>query len=144
VTRPVGINHVALEVGDVEEGLAFQGRFFEFTLRGRSRGENGLQQRPCIPAAQRLDAELREAGQSTAHVTRPEGERDPLGQQAASHERERSGRCAVEPLRVVDHAQESGCCSAASERRPRTASPTRNGLGACPALSPKATPSASR
>jgi catechol 2,3-dioxygenase-like lactoylglutathione lyase family enzyme len=36
VTRLVGINHVALEVGDVEEALAFYGRFFEFTLRGRS------------------------------------------------------------------------------------------------------------
>jgi lactoylglutathione lyase len=38
VTRLVGINHVALEVGDVEEALAFYGRFFEFTLRGRSEG----------------------------------------------------------------------------------------------------------
>jgi len=34
--RLVGINHVALEVGDVEEALAFYGRFFEFELRGRS------------------------------------------------------------------------------------------------------------
>jgi catechol 2,3-dioxygenase-like lactoylglutathione lyase family enzyme len=34
VTRLVGINHVALEVGDVEEALAFYGRWFEFTLRG--------------------------------------------------------------------------------------------------------------
>ena len=38
MTRLVGINHVALEVGDVEEALAFYGRFFEFTLRGRSPG----------------------------------------------------------------------------------------------------------
>ena len=36
MTRLVGINHVALEVGDVEEALAFYGRLFEFTLRGRS------------------------------------------------------------------------------------------------------------
>ena len=70
------------------------------------RCEDGLQQRTCIPAAQRFDAELREAGQSTARVARPEGERDPLRQQAARHERERSGRCAVEPLRVVDHTQQ--------------------------------------
>ena len=34
MTRLVGINHVALEVGDVEEALAFYGRLFEFTLRG--------------------------------------------------------------------------------------------------------------
>jgi lactoylglutathione lyase len=37
-SRLVGINHVALEVGDVEEALAFYGRFFEFSLRGRSAG----------------------------------------------------------------------------------------------------------
>lgn len=37
-TRPhvVGFNHVALEVGDIEEALAFYGRLFEFRLRGRS------------------------------------------------------------------------------------------------------------
>jgi catechol 2,3-dioxygenase-like lactoylglutathione lyase family enzyme len=35
VARLVGINHVALEVGDVEEALAWYGRFFEFDLRGR-------------------------------------------------------------------------------------------------------------
>ena len=31
----VGINHVALEVGNVDEALAFYGRIFELTLRGR-------------------------------------------------------------------------------------------------------------
>jgi catechol 2,3-dioxygenase-like lactoylglutathione lyase family enzyme len=34
--RLVGINHVALEVGDIEAALAFYGQLFEFTLRGRS------------------------------------------------------------------------------------------------------------
>jgi lactoylglutathione lyase len=34
--RLVGINHVALEVGDIDEALAFYGRLFEFSLRGRS------------------------------------------------------------------------------------------------------------
>jgi len=33
--RLVGMNHVALEVGDLEEALAFYGRIFDFTLRGR-------------------------------------------------------------------------------------------------------------
>jgi lactoylglutathione lyase len=37
-TRLVGINHVALEVGDIDEALAFYGRIFEFTLRGREPG----------------------------------------------------------------------------------------------------------
>jgi lactoylglutathione lyase len=35
--RLVGINHVALEVGDIDEALAFYGRLFDFSLRGRSR-----------------------------------------------------------------------------------------------------------
>ncbi len=35
--RLLGINHVALEVGDIDEALAFYGRFFEFELRGHSR-----------------------------------------------------------------------------------------------------------
>ncbi|MBS0562522.1 MAG: VOC family protein [Proteobacteria bacterium] len=34
--KVVGINHVALEVGDIDEALAFYGRIFEFTLRSRS------------------------------------------------------------------------------------------------------------
>ena len=34
--RAVGFNHVALEVGDIEEALAFYGRLFDFTLRGKS------------------------------------------------------------------------------------------------------------
>lgn len=34
--RPVGINHVALEVGSVEDALEFYGEIFEFELRGRS------------------------------------------------------------------------------------------------------------
>ena len=33
--RAVGINHVALEVGDLEQALAFYGSFLDFTLRGR-------------------------------------------------------------------------------------------------------------
>ena len=36
--RLVGINHVALEVGSVEEALDFYGRIFELTLRGRAGG----------------------------------------------------------------------------------------------------------
>jgi lactoylglutathione lyase len=38
VARLVGINHVALEVGDVDEALAWWGRLFEVELRGRGHG----------------------------------------------------------------------------------------------------------
>ena len=34
--RLVGVNHVALEVGSIEEALTFYGRLFQFSLRGRS------------------------------------------------------------------------------------------------------------
>jgi catechol 2,3-dioxygenase-like lactoylglutathione lyase family enzyme len=35
--RAVGFNHVALEVGDIDEALAFYGRLFDFKLRSKSR-----------------------------------------------------------------------------------------------------------
>jgi lactoylglutathione lyase len=38
VARLVGINHVALEVGDLEKALDFYGRVFDFELRGRVSG----------------------------------------------------------------------------------------------------------
>ena len=34
--RAVGINHVALEVGNIDEALAFYGRFLDFELRSKS------------------------------------------------------------------------------------------------------------
>ncbi len=34
--RAIGFNHVALEVGDIDQALAFYGRLFEFELRGKS------------------------------------------------------------------------------------------------------------
>jgi lactoylglutathione lyase len=34
--RVVGLNHIALEVGDIEKALAFYGRLFAFELRGKS------------------------------------------------------------------------------------------------------------
>jgi len=34
--RAVGFNHVALEVGDIDEALAFYRRVFDFELRGKS------------------------------------------------------------------------------------------------------------
>ena len=33
--RAIGFNHVALEVGDIDEALAFYGRLFDFKLRSR-------------------------------------------------------------------------------------------------------------
>jgi predicted enzyme related to lactoylglutathione lyase len=36
--RIVGVNHIALEVGDLEEALSLYGRIFEIELRGRAPG----------------------------------------------------------------------------------------------------------
>ena len=33
----VGMNHIALEVADIEEALAFYGKIFDFTLRSKSK-----------------------------------------------------------------------------------------------------------
>jgi catechol 2,3-dioxygenase-like lactoylglutathione lyase family enzyme len=38
VARAVGINHIALEVGSIDEALAFYGRLFDLELRGRIAG----------------------------------------------------------------------------------------------------------
>ena len=38
MAKLVGINHVALEVDDVDEALALYGRLFEFELRGTAEG----------------------------------------------------------------------------------------------------------
>ena len=38
MARAVGINHIALEVGSLDEALAFYGRLFDIELRGRIRG----------------------------------------------------------------------------------------------------------
>ena len=35
VVRPIGINHIAFEVRDLDEALAWYARFFAVTLRGR-------------------------------------------------------------------------------------------------------------
>ena len=35
MAKLVGINHIALEVGDIDEALEWYGSFFEFDLRGR-------------------------------------------------------------------------------------------------------------
>jgi lactoylglutathione lyase len=34
--RALGFNHIALEVGDIDEALAFYGRLFDFKLRGKN------------------------------------------------------------------------------------------------------------
>jgi lactoylglutathione lyase len=48
--RAVGFNHIALEVGDIDEALAFYGRLFEFKLRGKSLSIWGISSWLCTKA----------------------------------------------------------------------------------------------
>jgi hypothetical protein len=68
--------------------------------------EHGFQERPSIPAAQRIDRELRKAEQATSNAASRKREGDPLREQPTRDEGERCARCVIEPLRVVDDAQE--------------------------------------
>jgi lactoylglutathione lyase len=34
--RAIGLNHIALEVGDIDEALAFYAQIFDFELRGKN------------------------------------------------------------------------------------------------------------
>jgi catechol 2,3-dioxygenase-like lactoylglutathione lyase family enzyme len=58
----VGINHVALEVGDVDEAVAFYGRIFELELRGRLRGMAFLDMGDQFLALAQSDAAGGESG----------------------------------------------------------------------------------
>ena len=55
---------------------------------------------------QRRDVELRQSRGRVAERSRREHQRDPVRQQAASHEGEGARRCTIEPLRVIDYAEE--------------------------------------
>ena len=68
--------------------------------------QGGLQQRARITMPQGLDVKLRQTRERVARLARREHERDLLRQQAASHERKRSCRSTIQPLRVVDDTEE--------------------------------------
>jgi hypothetical protein len=41
--RLVGINHIALEVGSIDQALASYGKIFDFTLRGKRPGNSFIE-----------------------------------------------------------------------------------------------------
>jgi hypothetical protein len=67
--------------------------------------QDRVEQRSRISTAERLDVYLREAGERVDRLARREDQRNPLGEEAAGHEREHARRCTVEPLRVVDNTE---------------------------------------
>ena len=68
--------------------------------------QGGFQQRTRITMTQRLDAKLRETRERVTMLARGEHERDLFGQQAAGDERKHPRRRGIEPLRVVDDAEQ--------------------------------------
>ena len=70
------------------------------------RRQDRLQQRACIPVAERLDAKLRNTSERADRLPRGKHDRDLLGQETPGHEREHRRRGAVEPLSVVDQTEQ--------------------------------------
>ena len=49
--RAVGFNHIALEVGDIEDALAFYGRLFDFEAARQEQGRSLHRSRRSVPRA---------------------------------------------------------------------------------------------
>ena len=71
------------------------------------RRQDRLEERPGIAMTKRFDVDLGQAPQRLAHLPRAEHDGDPLGREAASREPEDLCRRAIEPLGVIDHAEEA-------------------------------------
>jgi len=63
--RAVGLNHIALEVGDIEEALAFYGRLFRFELRGKQPADDGRHFGLVVDDKDAARRALRDAGVTT-------------------------------------------------------------------------------
>src|SRR4051812_41234815 len=71
------------------------------------RREDGLEKRAGVAMAEWLDVHLGQAPECLVRHPRAEHDGDPLRRQATSHEPESLRRRGIEPLGVIDHAQEA-------------------------------------
>ena len=71
-----------------------------------ARREDGLEQRARIPVTEGLNPELGKARKIANGIADREDQRDPFGKQSSRDERERLGRRTIEPLCVVDEAEQ--------------------------------------
>ena len=96
------------------------------------------QQRARIAVAEPADRQLGEPGEDVVADARPRGahERDPLGEQAAGDEAEDLRRGVVEPLRVVDDADERLLLGDLGEQRQRR-EPDQEAVGRGPGAQPE-------
>ena len=105
----------------------------------------GQQQRARIVGAETGHTQLGKADEDirVADGARRANQCDPLGECPTPDEQEHLGRGDIEPLRVVDHAQQRWS-SAASANKVNVARPTRNRSGAGPVCWPNTMRRASR
>jgi hypothetical protein len=75
------------------------------TLVQRPRDPSGKQQ-PCIVVTEPIDDQLGQSPERWAGLARHEQHRDRLREQPARDERERQCRCLIQPLRIVNHAEQ--------------------------------------
>ena len=100
--------------------------------------QGGLQQRPRIATTQRLNVKRRKPPERVVDLACGEHERDLLRQQAASHERKRSRRRLVQPLRVINNSQQRallGRLGQQAEDRQSNQERTRRRVGGTPSQS---------
>jgi hypothetical protein len=88
----------------------------------QSSWQDRLEQRPRMTMTQRRHVKLRQTGERVAQLSRREHERDLLRKEPARHKGDGSLRRTVEPLRVIDQAQErlllGGLGKQAQDRQP--------------------------
>jgi catechol 2,3-dioxygenase-like lactoylglutathione lyase family enzyme len=75
--RAVGFNHVALEVGDIEEALAFYRRLFDFELRGKSATSAFIDLGDQFLALQKEQFQAKHASQLVGQEKVPKGQPQP-------------------------------------------------------------------
>ena len=70
------------------------------------RRQDGLEERPCLGPTETADGELGQTGKRCPELPRGDEEHDVLGGQSTGDDRECGRRGTIEPLRIVDHAEQ--------------------------------------
>ena len=106
-------------------------------------GQRPAQQGVRVVVAQARHGQLRQIGETLIDLAHGQNDRDALGVQTSGDERDRTGGHLVQPLGVVDDAQQRRS-PATSASRSEHGQPDEERVGRVPARRPKAASSASR
>ena len=108
--KPPAIRDKAHIVRELHEGEWIAARLDDQPLEHllvEGRPQDGLEERPGIAMTKWLDVHLGQAPQRPTHLPRAEQDGDPLGCEPASREPEDLCGRAIEPLGVIDQAEEA-------------------------------------